>query len=234
MDRADVRIAPAQGPVTPQPGDAVPCRQHRQGGVVSHPDGDTNGAAGAHDVRATRQRDVASVTRLLIVDDHVAVRQGLQLLFATVPGIEVVGVAADGCQAIAQVAQLSPDVVLMDVQMPKIDGVEATRQIIATHPASRIVILTASDDQSRIEDALRAGAASYVPKHSDPDQVVRAVQAAHGGSLTEVGSSRVQRALEPKRPTAAARAGPRTGGTLIRDLVVTAGPLPPCPESDDA
>jgi DNA-binding NarL/FixJ family response regulator len=116
------------------------------------------------------------VTRLLIVDDHVAVRQGLKQMFATVPGIEVVGVAADGRQAVSQAAQLRPDVVLMDVEMPHVDGVEATRRITTTQPSSRVVILTATDDHRRIQDALRAGAAGYVLKHSEPDQVVRAVQ----------------------------------------------------------
>jgi DNA-binding NarL/FixJ family response regulator len=115
------------------------------------------------------------VTRLLIVDDHVVVRQGLQQMFAAVPGIEVVGLAADGCQAINQVDRLRPDVVLMDIEMPKVDGIEAIRRIATAHPTSRIVILSASDDRSHIEDALLAGAASYVPKFSDPDQVVRAV-----------------------------------------------------------
>jgi DNA-binding NarL/FixJ family response regulator len=116
------------------------------------------------------------VTRLLIVDDHLVVRQGLQQLFGTVPDIEVVGLAADGSEAISQADQLRPDVVLMDVEMPNIDGIEATRRITATHPASRVVILSASDDQSRISDALQAGATSYVPKFSDPGQVLRAVR----------------------------------------------------------
>lgn len=118
------------------------------------------------------------MTRLLIVDDHLAVRRGLQQLFATVPGIEVVGMAADGGQAVSQADRLRPDVVLMDVQMPNVDGVEATRRITATNPGSRVVILTVSRDHDRIRDAFQAGAASYVPKHSEPDQVVRAVQEA--------------------------------------------------------
>ena len=119
------------------------------------------------------------MTRLLIVDDHMVVRQGLQQMFAAVPGIEVVGVAADGCEAVVEVGRLGPDVVLMDIEMPKIDGIEATRRICTTHPTSRVVILSASDDQSRIEAAMRAGAAGYVPKHSDPGQVVLAVREAH-------------------------------------------------------
>ena len=118
------------------------------------------------------------MTRLLIVDDHLGVRRGLQQLFATVPGIEVVGVAADGRQAVSQADQLRPDVVLMDVQMPDVDGVEATRRITATHPSSRVVILTVSRDHARIREAFQGGAVSYVPKHSDPDLVVRAVQQA--------------------------------------------------------
>ena len=118
------------------------------------------------------------MTRLLIVDDHVAIRQGLKQMFATVPGIEVVGVAADGRQAVSKADQLKPDVVLMDIEMPNVDGVEATRRITATHPSSRVVILTASNDRRRIQNALRAGAAGYVLKHSEPDQVVRAVQEA--------------------------------------------------------
>jgi DNA-binding NarL/FixJ family response regulator len=118
------------------------------------------------------------MTRLLIVDDHVAIRNGLQQMFAVVPGIEVVGVAADGGQAVAQTDRLRPDVVLMDIEMPDVDGVEATRRITSAHPTSRVVILTASDDPSRIQDALRAGAASYVLKNSDPNQVVRAVREA--------------------------------------------------------
>ena len=117
----------------------------------------------------------ARSTRLLIVDDHVVVREGLTQMFAAVSGIEVVGVAADGRRAVSQADQLRPDVVLMDIEMPDVDGVEATRRITATHPAARVVILTASDDH-RIQDALRAGAAGYVLKDGDPGQVVRAVQ----------------------------------------------------------
>jgi DNA-binding NarL/FixJ family response regulator len=116
--------------------------------------------------------------RLLIVDDHLAVRQGLQQMFAIVPGIEVVGVAADGRQAISKADQLRPDVVLMDLEMPHVDGVEATRRITTTHPTSRVVILTASHNRRRVQDALQAGATNCLPKDSDPDEVVRAVQEA--------------------------------------------------------
>ena len=94
---------------------------------------------------------VGSVIRLLIADDHGIVREGLQRLFATVPGVEVVGTAADGAEAVALADQTVPDVVLMDVGMPQVDGVEATRRITAAHPASRIVMLTAHGERPASE-----------------------------------------------------------------------------------
>ena len=119
--------------------------------------------------------------RLLIADDHGIVRQGLERLFATVPDVEVVGTAADGQEAVALADRTVPDVVLMDVGMPQVDGVEATRRITAAHPAARIVMLTAHGHQSKVQAALRAGAAGYLLKDTPADEVVRAVQAAHAG-----------------------------------------------------
>ena len=97
--------------------------------------------------------------RLLIVDDHGIVREGLERLFATVPDVEVVGTAADGREAVALADLTVPDVVLMDVGMPQVDGVEATRRITAAHPAARIVMLTTHGHQAQVRAALRAGAA---------------------------------------------------------------------------
>jgi DNA-binding NarL/FixJ family response regulator len=151
------------------------------GGVFSQRFGDVNGAAGVQNRGPVQLRDERAVIRLLIVDDHVVVRRGLELLFATVPEIEVVGVAANGEQAVAQARQLVPDVVLMDLSMSGVDGVEATRQIAAAHPASRIVVLTAYGDQGRLQAALRAGAAGYLLKHADPESVIRAVRVASAG-----------------------------------------------------
>jgi DNA-binding NarL/FixJ family response regulator len=121
------------------------------------------------------------VIRLLIVDDHAIVRQGLEQLFTAMPDITVVGTAVDGRAAVTQARALDPDIVLMDIGMPLLDGVEATRQIIAHDPDAKIVILTSYTDESRIIDALEAGALGYLLKHSDPHNVVKAVRVAHGG-----------------------------------------------------
>jgi DNA-binding NarL/FixJ family response regulator len=119
------------------------------------------------------------VIRLLIVDDHRVIREGLEQLFATVPGVEVVGMAADGGQAVTLANQTDPDVVLMDISMPRLDGIEASRQITAAHPAARIIILTAHEDPSRIQEAQRAGAAGYLFKHCHAEDIVRAVEAVY-------------------------------------------------------
>src|SRR4051794_1311030 len=105
---------------------------------------------------------VDPVIRLLIADDHGVVRQGLELLFAGVPDVEVVGTAATGQEAIALADQTLPDVVLMDVGMPQLDGIEATRRITAAHPASQIVMLTGHGEQAVVRAAVEAGATDYL------------------------------------------------------------------------
>jgi DNA-binding NarL/FixJ family response regulator len=122
---------------------------------------------------------VVPVIRLLIADDHQVIREGLEQLFATVPGVDVVGLAADGGQAVTLANQTVPDVVLMDISMPRLDGIEASRQITAAHPAARIIILTAHEDQSLIQEAQQAGAAGYLLKHSHAEDIVQAVKAVY-------------------------------------------------------
>ena len=117
--------------------------------------------------------------RVLLVDDHAIVREGIRSLFARHKDIQVVGEASDGQQAIDHVAALHPDVVLMDIAMPGIDGLQATRQIRAAYPDTRILILTQYDNKEYILPLLRAGAAGYLVKLSRSAELVAAVRAVH-------------------------------------------------------
>ena len=125
----------------------------------------------------------ASVTRIrvVIVDDHVVVRSGLEQFLATTDDIELVATAANGIEALARVEEFGPDVVLMDLSMPEMNGVDATRQITDHHPSSRVLVLTSFSDQTRILDALEAGADGYLLKHADPDDIAGAIRAVHAG-----------------------------------------------------
>jgi DNA-binding NarL/FixJ family response regulator len=119
--------------------------------------------------------------RIIVADDQTAVREGLVTLLSTMPGIEVVGSAADGEEAVTLVAQLTPDVVLMDLRMPRVDGIEATRRMRAAHPATQVVVLTTYADDESILDALRAGAIGYLTKDAARDHIRRAIEAAAAG-----------------------------------------------------
>ena len=103
------------------------------------------------------------------------------MLVESAPEMAVIGESANGAEAVQLACEAQPDVVLMDVAMPQLDGVEATRRITAAHPAARIVMLTAHGHQSQVQAALQAGAAGYLLKDTPADEVVRAVQAAHAG-----------------------------------------------------
>jgi NarL family two-component system response regulator LiaR len=119
--------------------------------------------------------------RVLLVDDHAVVRKGLRALFDREPGVEVVGEADGGEQAVAGFERARPDVVLMDLEMPGVDGVEATRRITEAHPDARIVVLTSHASEEDVFPALKAGAVGYLLKHSAPDDVLRAIRQAHAG-----------------------------------------------------
>lgn len=133
------------------------------------------------------------MVRLVVVEDQAAVREGLVLLVGTVAGIDVVGQAADGDAAVAVVERERPDVVLMDLHMPRRGGVEATERIRARFPDVQVVVLTTYSDDDSILGALRAGAVGYLTKSADRHQIGRAVHAAAAG--TAVLDPSVQRRL---------------------------------------
>lgn len=119
--------------------------------------------------------------RVLIADDQAAVREGLALLLDTMSGVSVVGQAADGLEAAALAAELAPDVVLMDLNMPRADGIEATSRVLAENPEIRVVVLTTYEDDKSIVGALRAGALGYLTKAATRADIERAVKAAAAG-----------------------------------------------------
>jgi DNA-binding NarL/FixJ family response regulator len=121
------------------------------------------------------------VIRVLIADDHAVVRTGLDQLLSTAPDIDVVAMVADGAEAVAAVAREHPDVILMDLTMPVMDGIEATRQIVGADAAAHVVVLTSFSDHRRIIDALQAGAIGYLLKHAGPDELLGAIRAAASG-----------------------------------------------------
>ena len=119
--------------------------------------------------------------RVVVADDQTVVREGIVMLLGLLPGIEVVGAAGDGEEAVALVAGLAPDVVLMDLRMPRCDGVEATRRIRAEHPGTQVVVLTTFADDESLFPALAAGARGYLTKDAGGDEIVRAVHSVLSG-----------------------------------------------------
>ncbi len=152
--------------------------------------------------------------RVLVVDDQALVREGLMTLLGTVPDVTPVAAAVDGEEAVRLCARHRPDVVLMDLRMPKLDGVEATRQIRAEHPETEIVVLTTHADDASILDALGAGARGYLTKDAGIAEIARAVHAAaaHQVLLDPVVHGRLMAAA-----SAGARPAPRPA-TLPDDL----------------
>ncbi|MFC9093587.1 response regulator [Streptomyces sp. NPDC057072] len=133
----------------------------------------------------------SSTVRVLIADDQMMVRQGFTVLLNARPGIEVVGQAVDGKEAVAMVAELAPDVVLMDIRMPGLGGIEATRRITADAPHPRVLVLTTFDLDEYVYDALRAGASGFLLKDASADQLAEAVRVvAAGDALLAPGITR--------------------------------------------
>ena len=121
--------------------------------------------------------------RVLLVDDQVLFREALQTLLATQPSIEVVGEAGDGETALKLAAEHRPDVVLMDVEMPILDGVQATRRLLAAQPASRVLLLTTFDDDQYVIEGLRAGAIGYLLKDTPAKKLIEALEMAARGEM---------------------------------------------------
>ena len=122
-------------------------------------------------------------TRVVLVDDHPVYRDGLSMLLESIEEVEVVGVADDGATALDVVAGADPDVVVMDVQMPGLDGIAATRELTARHPHLAVVVLTMSDDDETVFSAMRAGARGYLVKGSSQHEIVRAIRSVDSGEL---------------------------------------------------
>jgi DNA-binding NarL/FixJ family response regulator len=120
---------------------------------------------------------------VLVVDDHPVFREGFAALLASIDEVDVVGTAATGEEALARVAELRPQVVVMDVQMPVLDGVEATRRLTAEDPEVGVVVLTMSEDDATLFEAVRAGARGYLLKGAEPDEVVRAITTVAAGGV---------------------------------------------------
>ncbi len=122
--------------------------------------------------------------RVLVVDDHPLFREGVRAVLAAEPSMEVAGEAASGSEAVTAAAELQPDVVVMDLQMPGLDGIEATRRVTSESPSVGVVVLTMSEDDGTVFSAVRAGARGYLLKGADQEEVVRAITTvANGGAV---------------------------------------------------
>lgn len=149
-----------------------------------------------------------TVLTVLLADDHAIVRAGIERLLAATGELRVVGTAANGEEAVRVALELEPDVVVMDLSMPVLDGVAATRAILAELPETRIVVLTSFMDRTRVADAVDAGAAGYVLKDAEPEELVRAVQSAARGEMPL--DPRVTRALVEREDAPRTDAGELT------------------------
>jgi two-component system, NarL family, response regulator LiaR len=142
--------------------------------------------------------------RVLLVDDHAVVREGLRAFLELQDGIEVVGEAVDGEEAVAEAARLTPDVILMDLVMPKLDGVAAMRRLREFAPTARVVVLTSFLEDERLLPAIQAGASGYLLKNTEPAELARALRAAYAGEaiIDPTVAARLVRALTDDPRTA--------------------------------
>jgi DNA-binding NarL/FixJ family response regulator len=173
--------------------------------------------------------------RVVVADDQASVREGLVLLLGGLPGIEVVGAAGDGQRALELVAEHQPDAILLDLHMPVLDGIGATRRLAAEHPGVAIVVLTTYADDNSVLEALQAGARSYLTKDADRTDIARALQAAAEGLTVfdprvratllaaAAGSAAASSAASPPsaaEPRAVARAAEPPDGLTHREVEI--------------
>lgn len=147
--------------------------------------------------------------RVLLVDDQALVRAGFRMVLDAQPDICVVGEAGDGVEAVALAGRLAPDIALMDIRMPRLDGVEATRRILAEHPETRVIVLTTFDLDEYVYAALGAGASGFLLKDAGPEELLAAIRAVHSGDAV-VAPSATRRLLDRLAPRLADNVDLRT------------------------
>jgi two-component system NarL family response regulator len=166
----------------------------------------------ADDGAASEREQGAEPIRTMIVDDHALFRRGLEIVLVTESDIDVVGEASDGTEAVDKAGEYLPDVILMDVKMPRSSGIEACRAIKEVAPSSKIIILTMSDEEEDLFEAIRAGASGYLLKDIPLDEVAEAVRAVHGGQ------SLISPSMAGKLLTEFAALAARDDGERVREV----------------
>ncbi|GGV07732.1 response regulator [Streptomyces spectabilis] len=166
-------------------------------------------------------REGKAPARVVVVDDQTVVREGIVMLLGLLPGVEVVGSGGDGEEAVRLVGELSPDVVLMDLRMPRCDGAEATRRIRAEYPGTQVVVLTTYADDESLFPALKAGARGYLTKDAGGEEIVRAIEdvlSGQAGLSPQIQRRLLERLSEPETPVRPVQ--PPDGLTLRETEVV--------------
>jgi len=144
---------------------------------------------------------LAENIRILIVDDHAIVREGQRALIDTEPGMQILGEAKNGDEAVEMAHSLQPDVILMDLQMPKKDGIEAIKEIKAENPAAHILVLTSFSEDEKVYTAIKAGAVGYLLKDSTPEEILTAIREVHQGEMSMKPSIADKLMRELQRPS---------------------------------